>query len=535
MRLGGCKMNQYSLQVKDAMKSPHFKSAEVIAGANGLHKIFKWVHVVEIVQIENLLAGHELILTTGISLKESVQQFEIFVESLIKADCSGLCIEYGSYIQSIPEEIISLANTHDFPIIVFHEVVSFVSITQDLHSSIMNQQYLMISTLEAYSQQLNKSALRDQNIEGILKNMHQHINSQIILNIHGREPIFYPNMAHEKRQVFLNRLEIEENNYLIKRQPIFILDQHYADVTIFKEDGVFTEFEMLIFDRTTTTIAQILMRAFYIEEKRDIEDAQTLSYWIDDKLSKEEIYKYVLSHHANYENNGGTVFILSSPQSIQKSHEDIVYSKLYYRNLFERNGFLPFLHERKSYIVFILLNKQGLQTTRLYLQKVIKVLKDSEFYLKQQKKGYQFAVGKIVSCISEISKSYQTALDTLYICRKVKTTSYFYDDLHLFHLIYKLQMQVNLKEVVNDYLQPIIEYDKQHNGRLMETLEVYLQTNASKQETAKQLFIVRQTLYHRLKKLETLLGKEFMSGHNRLTLEFMFLAKTLIEGSEEIK
>jgi len=96
-----------------------------------------------------------------------------------------------------------------------------------------------------------------------------------------------------------------------------------------------------------------------------------------------------------------------------------------------------------------------------------------------------------------------------------------------------LQMQVNLKEVVNDYLQPIIDYDKQHNGRLMETLEVYLQTNGSKQETANQLFIVRQTLYHRLKKLETLLGKEFMSGHNRITLEFMLLANTLIEGSDE--
>ena len=128
-------------------------------------------------------------------------------------------------------------------------------------------------------------------------------------------------------------------------------------------------------------------------------------------------------------------------------------------------------------------------------------------------------------------KSYQTALDTLYICQKVHPNSYFYDDLHLFHLIYKLQMHENLQEVVNDYLLPIITYDKQHNGRLMETLKVYLQTNGSKQETANQLFIVRQTLYHRLKKLESPLGKDFMTGHNRITLEFMLLANTLIEGA----
>ncbi|MGG0658400.1 PucR family transcriptional regulator [Rummeliibacillus pycnus] len=526
-------MNQYTMQVKDVMKSPLFNYAEVVAGENGMQRMIKWVHVVEVVQIENLLAGNELILTTGISLKESIQQFQLFVNSLIESNCAGLCIEYGKYIQSIPEEVIELANAHDFPIIVFREVVSFVSITQNLHSLIMNQQYLMISTLEAYSQQLNKSALSDQNIDGILKNMHLHINSQIYLNIEGREPIFYPNMTQKRRLDYINRLEVEENKHRIKQQPIFILDQHYADLMIYKENGVFTEFEMLIFDRTTTALAQILMRAFYIEEKRDIEDAETLSYWIDDKLTKEEIYKYVLSHQANYENNGGTVFVLASPHAMHKSHEDIVYSKLYYRNLFERNGFIPFLLERKNYIAFILLNKQRSQMTRANLNKIIQTLKDSKFYLKQQKKGYQFAVGKIVSCISEISKSYQTALDTLYICRKVKTNSYFYDDLHLFHLIYKLQMQLNLKEVVQDYLQPIIDYDEKHNGRLMETLETYLQTNGSKQETANQLFIVRQTLYHRLKKLEAILGEDFMNGYNRITLEFMLLANTLIEGSEE--
>lgn len=526
-------MNQYTLQIKDALKSQHFKSAKVIAGENGLNNIFKWVHVVEIIQIENLLSGQELILTTGISLKESTQQFLTFVHALIDAKCAGLCIEYGSYIQSIPDEVIEYANAHNFPIIVFHEVVSFVSITQDLHSSIINQQYLMISTLEAYSQQLNKSALSDQNIDGILRNMHFHISGQIMLTIQEREPVFFPNMTLKRRKDFINRLENAEEQHLIRGQPIFILDQHYADLTIYKENDVFTEFEMLILDRTTTALAQILMREFYIEEKRDIEDMQTLSFWIDDKLKKEEIYKYVRFHHANYENNGGAVFILSSPQLSHKSHEDIVYSKLYYRNLFERNGFILFLLERKSYIVFILLNKKGSKTTRTFLDNIFKILKDSEFYLKQQKKGYQFAIGKMVSCISDIPKSYQTALDTLYICRKVQVNSYFYDDLHLFHLIYKLQMHVNLAEVVNDYLQPIVEYDKQHSAQLMVTLQTYLQTNGSKQKTANQLFIVRQTLYHRLKKIETLLGKNFMSGHNRLTLEFMLLAKTLIEGSDE--
>ncbi len=519
-------MSQYKIQVKDVLESKHFQSAEVIAGEAGLLRIVRWAHVIEIVQIDNFLTGDELVLTTGISLQHSIEDFLSFVKSLIHTNCAALCIEYGTYLQTIPEAIISLANQHSFPIIVFHETVPFVRITQDLHSRIMNQQYLMISSLESYSQTLNKNALLGQNTEDILQNMYNELKTQIIFSIKDREPIFYPNMPHSKRQKLLN---IKQTAYQFKHEPIFIVDQHYAHLTLYREDRLFTEFELLILDRTATALAQLLMREFYIEEKRDIEDATILADWIDHKLSKEEIYKFIAAHHANYHFYSGTIFILSSPNTIMKVQEDIVYSKLYYRNLFEQNGFIPFLFERKSYVIFILLYTKDSKSSREQLNTLFSTLQKTDFYKKQMLQGYQIAIGKVVSDAEEIPKSYQTALETLYICRKVQTTSFFYDDLHLYHLIYKLQMQVNLQEVIQDYLQPVIDYDKKHNSKLLETLQVYLQTNGSKQQTANQLFIVRQTLYHRLKKLESLLGENFMKGHNRITLEFMLLANSLIE------
>ena len=39
--------------------------------------------------------------------------------------------------------------------------------------------------------------------------------------------------------------------------------------------------------------------------------------------------------------------------------------------------------------------------------------------------------------------------------------------------------------------------------------------NGSKKETAEQLYVVRQTLYHRLEKLEELLGTDFMASPKR--------------------
>lgn len=68
-------MNQFKLKVKDVLENKHFKSAEVVAGEDGLLRIVKWAHVIEIVQIDNFLAGDELVLTTGISLQHSIDDF----------------------------------------------------------------------------------------------------------------------------------------------------------------------------------------------------------------------------------------------------------------------------------------------------------------------------------------------------------------------------------------------------------------------------------------------------------------------------
>ncbi|WP_155592451.1 PucR family transcriptional regulator [Lysinibacillus cavernae] len=517
-------MSPFQLKVLQVLENKYFQNAEVVAGHEGLSRIVKWVHVLEIVHVDNFLVGEELVLTTGISLQQSIEHFTAFVEAIIQKNCAALCIEYGPYIQTVPEAILALANYHQFPIIVFHEAVPFVRITQDLHSQIINQQYLMISSLESYSQTLNKNAVLGQNTEDILENMYSELKTQIMFSIKGREPIFFPKMAQKNRQQLLT---VNKSEPHFKHEPIFIFDQHYAELTLYREDGLFSEFELLILDRTATALAQLLMREFYIEEKKTIEDASILADWIDQKLSREEIYKFIVTHYSNYKQTSGAVFILTSPNSLKQ--EDIVYSKLYYRNLFEQHGFTPFLFERKSYVIFILLHTKECKAIRDTLNTIFSTLVKTEFYKKQQTQGVQIAIGKVVADVEEIPKSYQTALETLYICRKVQTSSFFYDDLHLYHLIYKLQMQVNLQEVIYDYLQPVIEYDNKYNSKLLETLQVYLQTNGSKQQTANQLFIVRQTLYHRLKKLESLLGENFMKGHNRITLEFMLLANSLIE------
>ena len=78
-------------------------------------------------------------------------------------------------------------------------------------------------------------------------------------------------------------------------------------------------------------------------------------------------------------------------------------------------------------------------------------------------------------------------------------------------------------QAAKDKIEKLNEYDSKHNSNLLQTLDIYFQCNGLKKEMAEKLFIVRQTLYHRLEKIEQIIGSDFLNYENRLCLEIMLL------------
>jgi PucR family transcriptional regulator, purine catabolism regulatory protein len=61
--------------------------------------------------------------------------------------------------------------------------------------------------------------------------------------------------------------------------------------------------------------------------------------------------------------------------------------------------------------------------------------------------------------------------------------------------------------VVNRVLGPLLEYDREHGGELVHSLDRFLRENRSWQRAAEQLFIHKQTLVYRMKRVEELTGR----------------------------
>lgn len=526
--------------VKDILQRKHFDNIEVIAGSEGLNRLVKWVHVVEVINIRKLLNGNELILSTGVAWKESKELFISLVEQLIESEAAGLCIEIGTYTSSIPQEVIDIANREQFPIILFHNEVPFVEITQDIHAFLINHQYQMISDLESYSQDLNKKLLTIENYNEILKFIHHYLQVQVIILFSNKEAQFIPDVFMQERTSLFKMIEKTGDDLLsfpIARTPIQLLGDNYAELIIISEKRALTEFDHLILDRTATALAQLFLRELYVEEKRRVEETEWLNDWLNGEQSEESIKEY-LSYHAPTVKPKGAVIILYKLDSIEQySNLDLTYFKLYTRAIFEQQGFSLFAIEKRNTMIFITLNQRSSSTWKKRMEETIHRLKNAKSQLGNKNSQLVIGVGKYIEDLRSIDKSYQTALETIRIQDRLanQTDSHFYDDLHIFRLISQLNRHLDLHEIVLEYLEPVINYDKKYNGKLMDTLKTYLSCNGSKQETAKRLFIVRQTLYHRIQKIEKLIGKDFMNHEKRLTIEFMILSYEFLISSKQFK
>ncbi len=526
----------FQLTVEDILNRKHFENARVIAGEEGLHRFVKWVHVVEVTSMRNLLNGNELILSTGVAWKDNTDLFVSMVNEFLENNAAGLCIEMGTYISAIPTEVLEIANEHQFPIIVFQQEVPFVQITQDIHSIIINQQYQKISDLENYSQSLNKRLLTMESYEDILQCIFSALDLQIIFRLKNLDYEFVPEISQIEQKTMITQLE-EAKIQLCKHiasAPIFLFGQEYAELFIYSKDIPISEFDLLILDRTATALAQHLLRDMYVEEKKRVEEFEWLYGWLEGEHSLDSISEYFAQNGIKTKTNEAVVLITKLIPLKEKTTQDVTYLKLLFRSVFEQNGFTVFSVEKRNEITFILVNNRAKKNVKDRIKTSIESIIESEFIRKQCSAKILIAAGNFIGNLIEVHKSYLTAKETQRIQHKMtnKATYYFYEDLHLFRLISQMSRHVNLKEFAAEYLQPVIQYDQKYNGKLLETLKVYLECNGSKQEAASKLFIVRQTLYHRLQKLENILGEDFMDHEKRVAIEFMLLVEDYLSASQ---
>ena len=113
---------------------------QVLAGHQRLGTPVRWVHAIEQADAARLLHGGELVLSTGIALPDEPERLAAYAAELAAAGVSGLAVELGRRYTRLPDALVTAADQHAVPLIVFRREVPFVEITETVHAMIIDAQ-----------------------------------------------------------------------------------------------------------------------------------------------------------------------------------------------------------------------------------------------------------------------------------------------------------------------------------------------------------------------------------------------------------
>lgn len=165
----------------------------VVAGAAGLTRTVRWMHVSELASIAGHLRGREMILTTGIALPEDDAGLRQFVAELARIDVSAIVIGLGPHFErSLPLAMMQAADEFSLPLIVLRRHTAFVDVTEDVHARLVDSQIAQLQLSERIHETFSAMVLQGSSTVAILEQVSQ---------LCGR-PIVLENLNHELLEVF---------------------------------------------------------------------------------------------------------------------------------------------------------------------------------------------------------------------------------------------------------------------------------------------------------------------------------------------
>ncbi|MDN0195868.1 PucR family transcriptional regulator [Streptomyces sp. S.PNR 29] len=149
------------ITVQRALELPGLRSGlpEVLAGADRLHRTVRWVHAGEVPHIASLLKGGELLLTTGYGLGARPAEQRAFVRTLAERGIAALVVELGPRFTRLPAALVDTARAAGLPLVQLHREVPFVTVTEEIHTEIVNGHYALLQRAEEVHRRCTEALL----------------------------------------------------------------------------------------------------------------------------------------------------------------------------------------------------------------------------------------------------------------------------------------------------------------------------------------------------------------------------------------
>ncbi|MDW5596182.1 PucR family transcriptional regulator [Conexibacter stalactiti] len=176
-----------AITVRRALELPALRRGlpEVVAGAERLDRTIRWVHAGEVANIAALLTGGEMLLSTGMGIGSRAADQRRFVRALADRNAAALVIELGTVFAEPPNALVEAAAQAELPLIVLRSEIPFVAVTEAIHTELVSSQYALLRRGEQIQRELTDLMLDGEGIPAVLAALAATLHAPVFLEDPG--------------------------------------------------------------------------------------------------------------------------------------------------------------------------------------------------------------------------------------------------------------------------------------------------------------------------------------------------------------
>lgn len=524
--------------VRDALALPVLRRAvpEVLAHESGLDHEIRWVHASEVPNIASLLKGGELLLTTGMGLGDGPAAHRRLAQELADRRIAALVIELGSSLRAVPNSIVRAAEDTGLCLIALHREIRFVEVTETIHGLLIDQGGAMLRDADQLHRRFTALMLGGAGVPEILAELARFVRNPVFLERSGRGLAFHAPYSGDDETALgawaaFSRGLATAPSGLEERVPLGG-DESWGRVVTLALDGPLRTQDRVAVERAVGLIALALMRSEEEEQLGTRERGNFLAGLTRSRAAESEIASRALE--LGFSQGWEALLPLAAAVAdvARRVHDDPAWvaMKRDLQQKLEREGLPAIVGDGEASEILVVVGLRRATDRPRIATRVGQIL--------QEAAARRFGdVPNPTLCVAAAASGWVEVGDGLAAAAAALEAAA-HEAPGLWHditvpspdrLLFGLRNSGDLRQFTEERLRPLVEADRHGRGDLVETLSTFCDSGGRKLETAERLGVKRQTLYHRLNRIEAMTGCDLSDGAVILSFHIALRARRFLE------
>ncbi len=511
---------------------------EVLAGQDSLDREIRWVHSAEVANIASLLKGQELLLTTGMGIGRSPDEQRTFVAALAERGVAALAVELGTTMAEIPPALTVAAERHGLCLIAFHREVRFVEITEAVHREIVDQGGELLRRGEALHRRFTELLLRGATVPDVLTELSRFVANPVVLERSGQGVAYHARHLADDATVLAAWAAFARGltaPAAIEERVPMGEDASWGRLVVLAVDSELGEQDRIAVERAVGLIALALMRDREEEGLSSRERGDFLGGLPNTQASEGEIR--ARARELGFGPGGEAllpVAAMRAPGALGgregEGAEWALARRDVQRGLEAQNLALLAGVGGEGEDLLLILGLPGVGDRARVADLVAKTVAEAAGRHLGDPEAVIVCVGPPADSWLEAGAGIGATVESLLPAA--------HGDRRRWHdvaaadtdrLLWVLREQPALRRFAELRLRPLLDRDAGGRSQLLPTLAAFCAHGGRKAETARALHIERQSLYHRLARIEETLGVDLSDGETMLALHLALRANRYLE------